>query len=81
MQSSLVSKIEKARRYSQERHRIRFTDFTVRFHGDHNEYVVTYKDGTWACGCPFFSQRGLCSHTMALERVLGEMLATPQPAP
>jgi hypothetical protein len=74
MQSSLIGKIEKANRYAQERGRITFTDFRVSFRGDNDNYVLSYEEGKWGCSCHFFSTRGMCSHTMALQRVLAEML-------
>lgn len=74
MDSGMISKIQKAKRYAQERDRIRFIEFEVTFRGDHNSYTVSYDRDQWNCGCHFFAKRGVCSHTMALERVLGEML-------
>jgi hypothetical protein len=74
MQSSLIGKIEKAKRYAQERERITFSDFTTSFQGKHNTYAVKCKDGQWQCTCDFFSLWGLCSHTMALQEILSEML-------
>ncbi len=74
MQSSLIGKIEKAKRYAQERERITFSDFTVSFRGEHNTYNISYKEGQWHCSCSFFSKWGLCSHTLALQRILSEML-------
>jgi len=76
MDSGMISKIQKAKRYAQERERIRFVGFEVSFRGDHNAYTVSYNRGQWHCGCHFFARRGICSHTMALERVLGEMLTS-----
>lgn len=74
MDSGMVSKIEKARRYAEERERVRFVQFEVAFRGDHSTYTVHYDNGTWKCGCRFFAQRGVCSHTMAMERILAGML-------
>ncbi len=74
MQSSLIGKIEKAKRYAQERERVTFTEFSVKFRGDNNEYNTRYQDGKWHCSCSFFSNWGLCSHTMALEKILDNML-------
>ncbi len=74
MDSGMISKIQKARRYAEERDRARFTRFEVMFRGTHEEHKVTYEDGEWTCGCQFFQQRGVCSHTMAMERILGPML-------
>ena len=74
MQSSLIGKIEKANRYAQETERITFTEFSVKFRGEHDNYNTGYKDGKWHCSCHFFSSWGRCSHTMALEKILGKML-------
>jgi hypothetical protein len=74
MQSSLIGKIEKAKRYAQETDRITFSDFSVKFRGEHNSYVTSLKDGKWNCTCSFFGTWKVCSHTMAMERVLGNML-------
>jgi hypothetical protein len=75
MDSGMVSKIEKSIRYAEERDRVRFQQFEVVFRGDHNSYKVQYDHGRWRCECHFFSQRGVCSHTMALERIMNGMLA------
>ncbi|GBD11171.1 hypothetical protein HRbin23_00823 [bacterium HR23] len=80
MHSSLISKIEKARLYAQERNRVTFQRFTVTFRGEHNTYTVTYDAGRWDCTCPFFRRHQTCSHSMALEHILGEMLTAPSPA-
>ncbi len=74
MHSSLIGKIEKAKRYAQETDRITFSDFSVEFRGENDSYTTEYKDGKWHCSCRFFSSWGLCSHTMALEKILGNML-------
>jgi SWIM zinc finger len=81
MNSSLIGKIEKAKRYSEERHRLRFKSFEVRFTGDNDSHTVSYDDGGWRCTCNFFAGRGLCSHTMALERILEGMLPREAMAP
>ena len=74
MQSSLIGKIEKAKRYALETERVTFSEFSVEFQGEHNNYITGYHDNQWHCSCHFFSGWGLCSHTMALERILGNML-------
>ena len=74
MQSSLIGKIEKAKRYAQEQGRITFSEFSTEFRGENDSYITGYKDGKWHCTCRFFSSWGLCSHTMALGRILGNML-------
>ena len=74
MQSSLIGKIEKAKRYAQEIDRVTFSELSVKFRGDNNSHTTGYKDGKWHCSCQFFSSWGRCSHTMALERILSNML-------
>ena len=74
MQSSLIGKIEKAKRYAQEPERVTFSELSVKFRGENNNYITEYKEGKWHCSCHFFSSWGVCSHTMALERILGNML-------
>ena len=74
MQSSLIGKIEKAKRYAQETDRITFSEFSVKFRGEHDTYTTSLKEGKWQCTCTFFSNWKICSHTMAMERVLGNML-------
>ncbi len=74
MQSSLIGKIEKAKRYAQETERITFSELSVKFQGEHDNYTISYEEGKWHCSCHFFSNWGLCSHTMALQKILGDML-------
>jgi len=74
MQSSLIGKIEKAKLYAQETERICFSEFSVKFQGEHDTYITGYKEDKWHCSCHFFSKWGLCSHTMALQKILGNML-------
>jgi hypothetical protein len=74
MQSSLISKIEKARVYSGERHRMEIDGLHVSFHGENSDHDVTLRDGQWACNCGFFAEWGTCSHTMALQRTLMGMV-------
>ena len=74
MHSSLIGKIEKARRYALERERVRFSGFQATFHGEHDEYQVEFANGKWHCTCNFFSGWGECAHTMALERMFAENL-------
>lgn len=74
MDSAMIGKIQKARRYAEEPNRIVFSEFKVSLTGDHKRHTVAYNQGRWACDCDFFASRGVCSHTMAMERVLGGML-------
>jgi hypothetical protein len=72
--SSVIGKIEKAKRYAQERDRMRFTSFSVDFHGENGDHKVGFANDQWRCSCDFFATHTTCAHTMALERVLEGML-------
>lgn len=74
MRSSLISKIEKAKRYAQERDRITLTELSVQFRGEHGSYTTECKGGEWSCTCNFFPTWKTCSHVMALQKILGQML-------
>jgi hypothetical protein len=78
MDYGMISKIEKAKRYAEERDRIKFLSFNVTFDGENNPHMVSYNDGAWDCDCSFFKSRGVCSHTMALERILVDMVSVGQ---
>ena len=81
MNSSLISKIEKARKYAEEKdERLRFESFSVVIRGDNGEHVVSLTEGVFACDCDFFVGWSSCSHVMAIERVLGGTIPEP-PAP
>jgi len=77
MDYGMIGKIEKAKRYAEERERITIEQFRVKFDGENNPHTVEFVDGQWHCDCNFFLSRGVCSHTMALERILEGMLRTP----
>lgn len=80
MDYGMIGKIEKAKRYAKERHRFHFQSFTVRIDGENNDHVVAFDNGTWSCDCDFFQSRNICSHTMAIEELLKEMLQQSQSA-
>ncbi len=77
MDSGMISKIQKAKRYAEEPDRVQIDALKIAFKGDHDNYTVTYDRGAWTCQCLFFQQRGVCSHTMAVERLLQPMLRHP----
>ena len=74
MYSDLIGKIEKAHRYAEEPDRIRFNSLDVDFRGENDMHHVQLTSAGWSCNCNFFQSRGTCSHVMALQRVLKEML-------
>ena len=75
MDSSIIGKIDKARKYAEEKDRVTITSLKATFQGNHNTHEVEFDTGSWSCRCHFFSTRGTCSHTMALQRILEDMLA------
>ncbi len=81
MDYGMIGKIEKAKRYAQERERFCFDQFHVTFGGDNNNHQVSYENGTFQCDCEFFLLRQRCSHTMALEQLLDKMLPVPAETP
>ena len=74
MQSSLIGKVEKAKVYAHERHRMQIDGLHVAFHGENSDHEVALHEGKWRCSCDFFTSWAACSHTMALARVLEGMV-------
>ena len=74
MDYGIIGKIEKAKRYAEERNRFHFNQFNLTFNGDNNDHRVTFDQGKFHCDCEYFLLRRRCSHTMALEQVLEKML-------
>jgi hypothetical protein len=80
MDYGMIGKIEKAKIYAEERDRIQFQSLHVNIRGDNDmTHEVSYDDGVWYCDCDFFNSRGVCSHTMAMERVLVNMVEIGEP--
>ena len=75
MNSSLIGKIEKARRYEHELDRIHFQKAQIEFKGEHDSDHITLDGSNWSCTCHTFAT-GLdtCSHIMALQRILHDMV-------
>ncbi len=80
MDSGMIGKIEKAKRYAQERKRFHFETFTVSIDGENNSQRVHFEDHQWTCDCDFFRTHAVCTHTMALEEVLKDMIPIPEKA-
>jgi hypothetical protein len=74
MDYGMIGKIEKAKRYAEQKDRIHIDSLSVTFDGENNPHTVHYLGGTWQCDCDFFRTRGRCSHTMALEMILEGMM-------
>jgi len=75
MDSGMIGKIEKAKRYAAERDRFHFSEFTVTIDGENNPHIVHYANKEYKCDCEFFITRGRCVHTMALDIILEGMIA------
>ncbi len=63
MNSSMINKIAKAKRYAEEPERIQFTRFEATFRGENDVHTTDYNNGEWTCTCRFFHDWGDCSHT------------------
>jgi hypothetical protein len=74
MDYGLIGKLEKAKRYAEDRTRFRFSKFELTFHGDNNEHIVSFNNGEFQCDCEFFLTHKRCGHTMALEILLKGMI-------
>ena len=71
---NVVSDVEKSKRYSEESDRIRFVTFDISFKGNNSDHRTVYGPEGWDCDCSDFRRAGHCSHTMAMERILKDML-------
>jgi hypothetical protein len=74
MQSSLISKIQKANLYAREPDRVTFNEFSTTFRGENDSHSVAFRDSRWLCDCHNFGSAGICSHVMAIQKLLGSML-------
>jgi hypothetical protein len=79
MDYGLIGKIDKAKRYAEERNRFLFHKFEVTFSGSNNDHQVSFDNGKFQCDCEFFLTHERCSHTMALELLLKDMIVVSQP--
>ena len=76
MDYGMIGKIEKAKRYAEERNRFRLNSFDLTFHGDNNNHQVSFAEGKFRCDCEFFVTHQRCGHSMALEILFKDMLPT-----
>jgi hypothetical protein len=78
MDSGMIGKIDKAKRYAQEPHRFCFEAFTVKIDGENNSHVVKFANNKWDCDCDYFRSRGVCTHTLTLTNyILKGMVPVP----
>lgn len=70
MQSTIVTKAEKARRYAQERDRLRISALEATFEAGGGNHVLRLGPEGWACDCEFAASHGVCPHAEAASRML-----------
>ncbi len=74
MNSSMIGKIEKAKRYARETDRIAIDQLSLTFRGDNDTHEVRLEAGSWHCTCHYFENWKTCVHVLALQKILGNML-------
>jgi len=57
MDYGMIGKIDKAKRYAEQRDRIRVESLDVTIIGENNDHCVQFENGTWQCDCEFFNSR------------------------
>jgi hypothetical protein len=70
MQSTIVTKAEKAHRYAQERDRLQIRTIEATFDAGGGRHVIRLGDDGWACDCEFFGAHRVCPHAEAASRML-----------
>ena len=75
MNSSLISKIEKAKRYAAQPDRVQFQALDVSFRGDNGTHRIRLAGDEWSCECDHFVVHGLCTHVMTLQRLFSANLS------
>lgn len=78
MYSSLISMVEKAKRYASEPDRVSLQALEVRFRGNNDTHMVSLHGDEWSCECDHFSAHGLCTHVMTLQRLFAANLSEAQ---
>ncbi len=78
MYSSLISMVEKAKRYAEEPERISLSSLEVRFRGNNDTHAVSLRGDEWSCKCDHFGVHGLCTHVMTLQRLFAPHLSEAQ---
>lgn len=71
---NIVSDVKKAKRYSEETERLRIVAFEASFEGDNKTHIVSYENGVWGSTSNYFKAHGVGAFTMAMERILGDMV-------
>jgi hypothetical protein len=75
MQSTIVTKAEKAHRYAHELDRLRISAIEATFEAGGGDHVIRLGQGGWTCDCEFGQAHGVCPHVEAASRMLDAHLA------
>ncbi len=63
-----LSKIELSKKYNSQISRFEYLDDRVILHSTHDTRIITRDDKGYHCTCEYFSEKGTCSHIMAVVR-------------
>lgn len=74
MQSTIVTKAEKAHRYAQEPDRLQISAIEATFEAGGGRHVLTLGESGWTCDCEFAAAHGVCPHSEAASRILDKHL-------
>jgi hypothetical protein len=70
MQSTIVTKAEKAHRYALELDRLRIGALEATFEAGGGSHVLRLGEAGWSCDCEFFGSNRVCPHVEAASRML-----------
>ena len=73
--SSMIGKVEKAMRYAHEPDRVTIRNLQLDFQGDNGSHQLSLDADAWQCTCHLFESVGGCVHTLAVQKMLGQMLS------
>ena len=77
MDTSLVRKMEKAKDYAAQQGRVTLMQCQATFRGDNSDHEISYESGEWSCSCYYFTSRRECTHTMAMQLMLSNLMKEP----
>lgn len=72
--AELDAKRRKAARYARQPERFSLEGISLRMQSEHGERLIRLAAGRWECTCPFYHERGVCSHIMAAQALLQALL-------
>lgn len=78
MNSTFISMVEKAKRYSAEPERVSMRSLEVSLRGNNDTHTVSLRGDDWSCECDHFGVHGLCTHVMTLQRIFAPHLSPQQ---